>query len=346
MKTNIICLTPVKNEEWILERFLKSTSLWADHIIIADQGSTDRSREICGRFPKVILISNNKSNYDELARQKLLIEEARKIEGKKLLIALDADEFFQNPDIKSACWQTMLNATDGTVFRFNWMHISPNFKKSIIADFKFPWGFMDDGSDHVGRVIHSPRIPIPEYSKNIEILDNLVMHYGFVSKERVESKYRWYLVFEFLKGHEHVARLNSKYFSSKVFENASNFDKNLLKVYSDNGIDMFSIQYDLINSTIHSGKLSTWSMQQVFWWDKEILDLIIQHGSKRFKRVDIWAINWRLVAENLGYDNLNQFNDPRNAIDKIISKLNRIIFARNSRLFRVFQTIFIKLIKT
>ena len=35
----IICLTPVKNEGWILERFLKCTSLWADYIIIADQSS-------------------------------------------------------------------------------------------------------------------------------------------------------------------------------------------------------------------------------------------------------------------------------------------------------------------
>lgn len=34
-------LTPVRNEVWILDRFLKAASFWADHIIIADQMSTD-----------------------------------------------------------------------------------------------------------------------------------------------------------------------------------------------------------------------------------------------------------------------------------------------------------------
>ena len=31
-RPKIICLTPVKNEEWILRRFLRLASLWADHI--------------------------------------------------------------------------------------------------------------------------------------------------------------------------------------------------------------------------------------------------------------------------------------------------------------------------
>jgi len=35
----LICMTPVRNEAWILHAFLKATSLWADHIIIADQNS-------------------------------------------------------------------------------------------------------------------------------------------------------------------------------------------------------------------------------------------------------------------------------------------------------------------
>src|SRR5437667_3161139 len=91
-RPTIICLTPVKNEAWILDRFLQCASLWADHIIVADQCSEDESREIVGRHPKVILIENPSPVYDEGARQKLLLEAARRIPGKRLLIALDADE--------------------------------------------------------------------------------------------------------------------------------------------------------------------------------------------------------------------------------------------------------------
>ena len=49
-KPLLVVLTPVFNEAWILPAFLKATSLWADYIIIADQMSTDGSREIYKEF--------------------------------------------------------------------------------------------------------------------------------------------------------------------------------------------------------------------------------------------------------------------------------------------------------
>ena len=55
MRPTIFCLMPVKNEEWIIERSLSSASIWADKIIVSDQGSTDRTVEIARRFPKVTL---------------------------------------------------------------------------------------------------------------------------------------------------------------------------------------------------------------------------------------------------------------------------------------------------
>ena len=53
-----IVMTPVRNEAWVLRAFLETTSLWADYIIIADQMSTDGSREIAKSYEKVILIDN------------------------------------------------------------------------------------------------------------------------------------------------------------------------------------------------------------------------------------------------------------------------------------------------
>ena len=57
-KPQLIVITPVRNEAWVLEAFLTHCSSWADHIIIADQHSTDGSREIAQQFPKVTLIDN------------------------------------------------------------------------------------------------------------------------------------------------------------------------------------------------------------------------------------------------------------------------------------------------
>jgi hypothetical protein len=81
----IIGVTQVKNEEWILDRFLSVTSGFADHIIVTDQQSTDGSRSICTPFTKVHLISNDSPIYDEAHRQKLLLTEARRMSpGKEL----------------------------------------------------------------------------------------------------------------------------------------------------------------------------------------------------------------------------------------------------------------------
>ena len=53
----LVVLTPVKNEAWILERFLRVCNDFADAIIIADQSSTDGSRDVIARYePRVIAV--------------------------------------------------------------------------------------------------------------------------------------------------------------------------------------------------------------------------------------------------------------------------------------------------
>src|ERR1041384_653068 len=85
-RPTIICLTPVKNEAWILDRFIQCASVWADHIVIADQGSTDGSREIASKYRKVTLIDNSSPTYNESERQKTLLSAARRFPGPRLLI--------------------------------------------------------------------------------------------------------------------------------------------------------------------------------------------------------------------------------------------------------------------
>ena len=110
----IICLTPVLNEEWIIEKFLQAASIWADIIIISDQGSSDRTIEIVSKFPKVKLIDNSKiTEYNENDYRQPLYNEARKISGPKLLINLDADEFL-TPNFEDLEWETIKNAPIGT----------------------------------------------------------------------------------------------------------------------------------------------------------------------------------------------------------------------------------------
>lgn len=344
-RTKVICLTPIKNEDWILDTFLKATSLWADHIIVADQNSTDKSKEIAQRFEKVIYVKNEGNKYDELSRQELLLQEARKISGKKLLIALDADEFFTNIDITSPSWQTMLNAEEGTVFSFNWLHISSDFTKIKKSNFDFPWGafgFMDNGSKHNGRNIHSPRIPIPEKCINIGIKDNWVLHYNLISEERLNSKNRWYMLHETInKQRTNIIFQNHYYNYSNFFDDALPFESKLLRAYWDKGIDMYSIRKDKINLEYNDTSEQwknvdhQWKSIEYYWWDHEMLLKIQEYGAKKFRYIDIWDYDWKGLAKYLGFKNPDQFTDPRGLRGKLFIKWVRYSKGKSSIYVRI-----------
>lgn len=45
-----IVMTPTRNDAWVIRAFLECNGLWADYIIIADQMSTDGTREIANAY--------------------------------------------------------------------------------------------------------------------------------------------------------------------------------------------------------------------------------------------------------------------------------------------------------
>src|SRR5437868_8601 len=92
-RPRIIVTVPVRDEAAALPRCLSTTLLWADAVVVADQGSTDRSIEIARSFPRVVVIDNPDASFDEASRQRQLIEAARRhFPGPRCLVALDADE--------------------------------------------------------------------------------------------------------------------------------------------------------------------------------------------------------------------------------------------------------------
>ena len=91
----LIALMLTRNEEHVLPYTLPPLVKICDHIIIADQNSTDDTRAIIKKFPKTILIDNNeppppKGRFD--SARPLLLETARNFAGNNLLLAIDADE--------------------------------------------------------------------------------------------------------------------------------------------------------------------------------------------------------------------------------------------------------------
>jgi hypothetical protein len=299
----VICLTPVKNEAWILDRFLRCASTWADRIIIADQGSDDGSREIAARFPKVQLIDNSAKQFNEPERQKLLIEAARRIPGPKLLIALDADEFLTANYMRSPEWQMLKNVAPGTVINFQWACMMPDRKSYYIFPYEFPLGFMDNDAPHNGQAIHSPRVPVPPDTARLSLREVKVMHFATFDWERFKSKIRWYQCWEFLnqKWNRRLVQLYRTY--HRYFAIPDHMIQQLPKEWCagyDPSIDLLGLP-----------------TEDFYRWDVEILRLFAQHGAKKFSKIAIWDQDWRRMHERIhGRPAPADFGDPRSRVER------------------------------
>ena len=298
----LICMTPIRNEAWVLHAFLKATSLWADYIIIADQCSTDGSREIALSYPKVILIENNNSNYSESDRQKLLINRARQIEGDKILFGLDADEVFSANFKATNDWIKILNSKPGDVFTFQWALILADQKHIAYPSDFFAWVFHDDDIEPHGNYaknIHSMRIPYPIDENQIsKVNDFKVLHLAVLDQQKVESKMRFYKIIDYELNKKSIITLSRYYyykdFSIKEISNLSLIPTDWIYKKPVNEFDLFE------NIELHSKE---------YWYDIYIRGRIEKTSQKEFSMIDIWNKDTYAVY--------NQ-NDPRSFYMKII----------------------------
>jgi len=320
----VICLAPVRNEEWVLERFLKSAEKWADLIIIADQHSTDKSVDIARSHPKVKLIINESTQFNESARQKLLIDEARNYGSNNILVALDADELLSDNAISSSDWAMIKKAEAGTAFSFDFVNIMPNFTDCWVVRHSPPIVFIDDGASHVGKLIHSTRVPVSKASKTIHCSDIKILHLQYIEWARMQSKQRWYMAWEYLN--------ESTISTTKLYRTYSHMHS-----FRKNGVR--SINTDWISPYMYSKKPNTdKSLQKIkfFHWDQSVLEMFQKHGINHFSRVPIWDAPWTEIAKELNMY-VKDIPDPRSKPERHLQSWLKN--TQNSR-FRYFITVF------
>lgn len=302
---SVVCVTPVKNEEWILGRFLRCAAQWADHIIVLDQCSTDRSREIAAAHPRVRLIVDDDPTYDELRRQRVLLEAAREIPGRRLVMALDADEALSADTVSSAAWRAALRAPAGTVLRLRWANLLPGCERAWMAPELIAFGFVDDGRAHAGSAIHSTRVPAGADQPAIVFDDEVVLHYQFAAWSRMLSKQRWYQCWEHLHHPERrPIQLYRQYHAMHAIpaDRVRPVDPAWFGAYEQAGEHMREVVEE------------RW-----YGWDEEVLDWLIEHGPRRFARLDVWQPDFRELAVQLGRDTHGRsLADPRGPVVRLV----------------------------
>lgn len=283
-KPKIVVITPVKNEEWILNRFLSVTSEFADHIIIADQNSTDRSIGICKQYQKVTLICNPLEQYDEASRQILLLSTARElIPEHKIILALDADEILAANALKTQGWQTMLSAEPGTILFFEKEDLYPDPFQYISYPALFPLGYVDDGAEHNPRKIHSTRIPTPEAAPRLYVHDVKILHYTWLREGNQAAKERMYSV------KENLFKTNNFLNRRRAYNPHNNhLDKNSIRATPK---EWFSSWEEL------KIDMKTISCSKYYWHDFDVLKSFGKYGTRRFWLEPIWEFDWEACKQ-------------------------------------------------
>ena len=302
-KPLLIVLTPVRNEAWILHAFLKATSLWADYIIIADQMSIDGSRDIYPQYDKVIVVDNPCEEMHQARTRQLLFEAVKKIEGDKILFALDADEFLSGDFINTHSWDLILNSQQGDVFLFRWMNLLPG--GSTYTSFQpYYWAahigdnFMN--GEFPDNHIHEWRLPWPNQINHEYIINEIsFIHFARVNVQRQMNKELFYKV--------STAYKDSQYSGVKMFRHYSAYypisNNEILEIpndtysfYEKHGFNIWS-ELDLNDSGQH-------------YVDK-VLNYFQLKGLKSYAKLDIW-----------NKDFLKRYNlkNPQSLWDKLIMR--------------------------
>lgn len=294
-------MTPVRNEAWVLRAFLEATSLWADHIIVADQLSTDGSREIAKAYPKVILIDNKNPEFNEAERQAMLVAKAREVSAGRdtLLWGLDADEVLAANAFETEDWKHIINSKPGDVFWFKWAEICPNQKEYWLSPTTYyPWLFHDDGKEPHGnfvRNMHSMRIPYPIEEKQMYHVDDFrVLHLAYLNQHRVASKRRFYQFVDWEMNHRSPIALSRSYAQTKKSEQVLPLPDEMLYKREKYGFDLL----EMVDTEVAK-----------CYMDAYVVDRFPRHSLKELRKLDIWDKDF-LQAYGL--------EDPRRMLDRRI----------------------------
>lgn len=282
----LIVLTPVRNEAWVLRAFLSATSLWADYIIIADQISTDKSREIYKEFPKVHVIDNTNPCMHQAAARRLLFKEAQRIldgNTNAVLFALDADEFLAGDFLHTRAWRTLLSSEPNDCFEWRWMNLKSGDATKYSLSGAFYWGVHVSDTLWNGYFpdnnIHEWRLPWPDPCHSEQELEDLFsIHFAHVNVLRQQNKERFYQVSSLpdTKRYNAIA-LYRQYHVSNLSNSTPPIPTNTFAYYRQKGVDILNL-IDLHDEGQH--------------YTDEIKACFDKNGIEKYALLDIWDKDW------------------------------------------------------
>jgi glycosyltransferase involved in cell wall biosynthesis len=306
---------PVRNEAWIIGRTLSALATFCDHIIVADQRSSDGTRQILDSFsPKVLVIDNPNTIHSTTIRWQLL-DAARNFEGNNFLFLIDADEIPTANITDASILNAVIDLQPGTALEIPWIQLwrHPLWWRDDASVWSQRWiamGFRDDRTVRYEPLSalndHNSRIPA---CRQVQRLQNLkLLHYQFVLFNRKRSKECWYRAAEAVElGVEQAADINHYYRVARDEREVrlSPIDPEWVAGWRELGID-----------------LEHFEEEPLYWYDVEVLRWFKEKGPDYFAPLDLWDVDWeakRRLARAQGFEGIpaEPVADPRSLEQKL-----------------------------
>ena len=284
MKTIGLMLT--RNEGHILPYTLPPLAQVCDHIIVADQNSTDDTRAVIKKCTKAILIDNPPSppdgNYDTQGRQ-LLLNAARNFDGHNLLLMIDADEIAP-PAVFCHLKEDIGRYPIGMKFATPWVLIWKKASRYLVPEgwmqpSRMNWIWYDDRQHQYQETcwVHSGRIPSPPAHVPTLPYRYSLLHFQWLFLEDARWKQAWYQMMEFKNAQFDVGRLshiNALYHPSNTLaDDPFALTRRLPKKWRTG--------YDLPQNDDDS---------KPNWHKDEIWQMTEKHGIEIFEPLNIWYV--------------------------------------------------------
>jgi hypothetical protein len=215
----IIALLPVKNEAWVLPYTLACLSGFCDVILVHDQQSTDGSREIAARFPKVVWIDSPDPKICEQARWQLW-DISRQYDGHNLLWCTDADELVSPARMQAFLDARRLGLRGGVVVDALYCHFWNDRTRyraglGVYSPYWKPVAIVDNRRRDYDRSrslpLHEERVPIGVDTVRVHAEDAPVLHLQWLLPNRSQMRQAWYRCRELLHGERDVRAINGQY---------------------------------------------------------------------------------------------------------------------------------------
>ena len=282
-KPTIVVVTPVRNEAWVLDAFLTCTSSWADYIILADQHSDDGTREIASKYEKVILIDNDLSEMNQAAARELMFREVDKIDGDKIVFALDADEFLSEGFDKTEGWQRIMQSEPNEIFCFKWLNLYGDFSHTVPDEGFMEWAchfastvsIAQEYHDREIRAVHEMRIPcLPTTRASYILIEDIqFVHLARLNLARQNNKEVFYQVSSVAKLQERMSAVGLFRFYNPPRPVTRELKDDIVLYVANDGSDARNL--------VKMGDIGQYYID-------EMVRIFQRDGYKKYLKIDIW----------------------------------------------------------